>query len=144
MPCLDRENERARFVDGTLSPTETENFAGHLGTCPSCRAACESLKVLRVLLRGASLPPIRPDFDDAVVAAWTVRRQREARNLRWTLGFAVTVTSVIAVVFLANLVRMRGADPVLSYLSAGWELSSTPGYSELLADHQARLRSESP
>jgi len=143
MPCLDRENERAGFVDGSLGPPAQRAFEAHLAACPSCRAACESLSALRLALRGLPAPPVRPDFEAAVLSAWD-RRRREARQVRWTLAFAVTLSSLVAVLLLGNVLRLRGSDPVLSYLSGGWELSSTPGYGELFVDHQARLKSESP
>jgi predicted anti-sigma-YlaC factor YlaD len=71
MTCKRWEPLYSSFLDGEMSAGEEKTFGEHLGQCPSCREATESLRRLSEML-SVSIEP-----DAGFVARFRARRDEE-------------------------------------------------------------------
>ncbi|MGI8459244.1 MAG: zf-HC2 domain-containing protein [Propionibacteriaceae bacterium] len=91
--CNDLAPLRSGWVDGRLSPTDTDRLTGHLAVCPTCRREIDELSRVRDLLNdtplGTSAPP-------AALAERLVRIAGiEAREPLWSRPFRRTRSGVL-------------------------------------------------
>jgi len=76
--------EAAGWVLGTLDPGDAEWFAGHLRSCPDCRAAVAEFGPTARLLATAAPADLAPPGLQARTLAGVARAATEARrNRRW-------------------------------------------------------------
>lgn len=82
MTCEQAEPLLARAADGTLDPRRLATLAGHLETCPDCRAALETQRAVRAAVAARTDRPPSPGFTARVLAALP-ERQPAAAALGW-------------------------------------------------------------
>jgi anti-sigma-K factor RskA len=93
--------EAAGWVLGTLDPDDAEWFAGHLPTCPDCRAAVADFgPTVRLLATAvpADLPP--PGLQARTLAGVAQAARQAQRNQRWR-GWSTRMLALAAAVIVA-------------------------------------------
>lgn len=131
------------FVDGELSPEETERVRAHLKSCPGCRAYVDDALAIRAGFPAVEKTEVPEDF-----AASVMERIRESRGgdetvkvlkrrsfRRWT----GTVAALAACCALVIFVRTGGGDAPAPAGEAGVYRYSEAGMAE---DSQAAEDSE--
>ena len=92
--------EAAGWVLGTLDPDDAEWFAGHLSSCPDCRAAVAEFGPAAGLLTTAAPADLPPPGLQAQTLAAVAQAAREARrNWRWR-GWSTRMLALAAAVIV--------------------------------------------
>ena len=93
--------EAAGWVLGTLDPDDADWFAGHLPSCPDCRAAVSDFGPAARLLTTAApadLPP--PELRARTLAGVAQAATAAQRNRRWR-GWSIRMLALAAAVIIA-------------------------------------------
>jgi Anti-sigma-K factor rskA len=114
--------EAAGWVLGTLDPVDAEWFAGHLPSCPDCRAAVAEFGPAARLLATAAPADLAPPGLQARTLARVARAATEARrNHRWR-GWSTRMLALAAAVIVAAGLSIgllvSGGTPAASYAVA--------------------------
>jgi Anti-sigma-K factor rskA, C-terminal/Putative zinc-finger len=114
--------EAAGWVLGTLDPDDAEWFAGHLPTCPDCRAAVAEFGPTARLLATAAPADLAPTGLQARTLAGVAQAARETRrSSRWR-GWSTRMLALAAAVIIAAGtgigLLLSGGTPAESYALA--------------------------
>jgi anti-sigma factor RsiW len=99
MTCAPFETLSA-YVDHALPELESATLAGHLHSCPNCRAQLDELRWLKGAVRSSVPGPVESlDFKArlAVAASRSRRRRRNARRGALAGGLVVALAAVLVV-----------------------------------------------
>ena len=114
--------EAAGWVLGTLDPGDAEWFAGHLSSCPDCRAAVAEFGPAARLLPTAAPADLAPPGLQARTLAGVGRAVTEARrNHRWRGWSTRMLALAAAVIVVAGIsigLVVSGGTPAASYAVA--------------------------
>ena len=119
--------EAAGWALGTLDPGDAEWFAGHLPSCPDCRAAVAEFGPTARLLATAAPADLPPPGLRARTLARVATKPRQSRRWSWsarTLAAAVIVAAGTSI----GLLLSSGGTPAESYalaLHSGTGLSAS-------------------
>jgi len=124
--------EAAGWVLGTLDPDDAEWFAGHLPSCPDCRAAVAEFGPTARLMATAAPADLAPPGLQARTLAGVARAAAEdRRNRRWR-GWSTRMLALAAAVIIAAGISLglllSGGTPAESYalvLHSGTGLSAS-------------------
>jgi RNA polymerase sigma-70 factor (ECF subfamily) len=94
-PCPDVASQLSRHLEGDLSARDCTALQAHLEMCPSCRAECESLRLVLASCRASPVPLVPASTQDrireairaclaAATPAHAVSGQRASRGARRT------------------------------------------------------------
>ena len=102
------------YLDGTLTPEETQKVAAHLGNCPECRAAFLLEKQLREDIADAA-PEVPASLHGRIMDAVNAEiSPKKSRRYHWgrIAGLAATFLcfSLIAVALLSVSMNNRSGD----------------------------------
>jgi hypothetical protein len=114
--------EAAGWALGTLDPGDAEWFAGHLPSCPDCRAAVAEFGPTARLLATAAPAELPPPGLQARTLAGVARAATEARrNRRWR-GWSTRMLALAAAVIVAAGtgigLLLSGGTPAATYALA--------------------------
>jgi Anti-sigma-K factor rskA len=114
--------EAAGWVLGNLDPDDSDWFAGHLPSCPDCRAAVAEFGPTARLLTTAApadLPP--PGLQARTLAAVAQAAAEDRRNRRWR-GWSARMLALAAAVIVAAGISLglllSRATPATTYAFA--------------------------
>jgi hypothetical protein len=122
--------EVAGWVLGTLDPGDADWFAGHLPSCPDCRAAVvEFGPTVRLLATVAPADLAPPELRARTLAGVAHAATQARRNRRWR-GWSTRMLALAAAVIIAAGISVgllvSGGTPAAAYALA---LHSGPGLS---------------
>ena len=101
MECKDVLELLDSYLDGELSPSDTERVRAHLAVCPECREELEERRTMAALLCSSDLP-FPEDLHDRIMQA--VREKKSGRRwhrVRKVLAISSRVAVAATVVLLA-------------------------------------------
>lgn len=106
MTCADREKQLPVYLEGELSPRESEELRAHLASCETCRETLEDLKNTDRLVRGLAEVEPPPWLQQQIMTRLRQEAKEKKRFLRKIFfplyikipvqAFAVIVISVLA------------------------------------------------
>ena len=97
MDCQAVRGKIDLYIDGVLSPADSEPFLVHVESCQDCRKELEDIMRLHRALR--SLGDVEPPFGLAAAAARKARRRVASSYFRGrgaALTFALVLTNVLS------------------------------------------------
>lgn len=101
-PLEHLDDARAQqLVDGMLPEAERAASERHVAGCAACQATVETYRMLAEALDDLEVPPLPPDFTDAVLARIDVRERALARERRHAVAILATVAAATAAAFAA-------------------------------------------
>jgi predicted anti-sigma-YlaC factor YlaD len=105
MRCKEARKNLSRSTDGRLPEGRRDALAGHLASCPDCRAFGRDYGSLRSLLKEGREPEPLPYFQERLWAKIAEREKSEswAVWMRWSLRTIPVALALIAV-FIGALV----------------------------------------
>jgi anti-sigma-K factor RskA len=137
--------EAAGWVLGILDSGDADHFAGHLQSCPDCRAAVAEFgpaaRLLQTAAPGAALPPALEARTVAGVAQAAAAARRGGRPSRersrwrsWNVRMLALAAAVVVIAAIGTGLALSRPSPAETYTIA---LRSGPG---LAASGQAVVR----
>jgi Anti-sigma-K factor rskA len=111
--------ESAGWVLGTLDPDDAVWFAGHLPSCPDCRAAVAEFGPTARLLAAVAPADLAPAGLQARTLAGVARAATEARRNRrwqgWTTRMLALAAAVVVAAGIGIGLLLSGGNPAMSY-----------------------------